>query len=326
MINVTRKMYHRRFNMLNGLLIILSLSVAAYGQESTQYMDPFGNFSIGARNISLANSNVSESYDVSSIYENPATLAFMESASLFLNHSQGAQSNGTEESIAYPVFLPSSMMIAFGGELYQMGHLPQSAHQQLMELGLDVAFAGTITPTLSFGGTVSMRNGTANNWWVNGAPGNIKSQAWGAFYSFGLDYAPTGDVSYGLVFNGLGTDIFYIPWSNASPLILESAEMTRALTLGASMRYPSSESLRNPILVLSIASEKMFGTKGIFYKGGIEARPIEFLQIRFGYVMGPGVAEPRYGLGVVEHLISVEYAVYPQASIMFQQFSFSVDF
>ena len=314
---ITKKMYHHRFIALSGILAVLLVGHSAYGQDGDIIENPFTNFSMGARNVSLANSNISESYDVSNMYENPATLAFMETSSIFLNHSQGTQSNGTEENLAYPLFLPGSMVIAFGGELYQAGYFPQykSYDERIIELGYDVAFAGAIIPSLSFGGVASVRHGTDPLGWG----------AWGAHYTFGLDYAPTGDVSYGLVYDGLGTGLAYPLDSNSSLVVPKSVQMTKTLTLGAAMRYPSSESLRSPILILSMASEKMFGTKGIFYRGGIEIRPIEFLQLRFGYMMGPGIAEPRYGFGIVEHLISVEYAVYPQASIIFQQFSFSME-
>ncbi|MFZ1082075.1 MAG: hypothetical protein WAO19_09125 [Candidatus Kryptoniota bacterium] len=300
-----------------GVEIVLLTSLTSHSQESVQYLgNPFGNFSVGARNISLANANIAEAYDISSMYENPATIAFIENSSVFLNHSQGPQTDGMEENLAVPVMLASSIVLGFGANVYNLGYLtkPATTNDKIFEYGYDLAFAGAVTPTLSIGGAASIHHGaTASN-----------SQAWGAFYSFGLDYVPSGDVSYSIVYDGLGTDLLYSTTPYSSSLVAASSQMTRSLEVGATMRYPSSESLRSTIFILSFANEKIFGTTGLYYKGGIEIRPLDFLQMRFGYVLGPGVAGARYGFGVQEYFLSVEYAVYPQSSVVFQQISFSV--
>lgn len=301
-----------------GVETVLLISTAAYGQGAISYSgNPFDNFSVGARNISLANANISEYHDISSLYENPATIAFIENSSVFLNHSQGSQTEGMEENFAIPAALSNSMMLGFGANVYDLGYLTKSAapDERILEYGYDVTFAGEVTPTLSLGGTAAIHHGATES----------NSQAWAAFYSFGLDYVPSGDISYGMVYNGVGTEVSYLPSPDSSSLVAASRQMTRSLEVGASMRYPSSESLRRAVLVLSFANEKVFGTTGLFYKGGIELRPFEFLQMRFGYVMGPGIAQPRYGLGIRESSFSIDYALYPQSSVVFQQFSFSMN-
>jgi hypothetical protein len=295
-----------------------ALSVVACGQQIVPRLaNPFGDFSVGARNISMADANMAESYDVSSMYENPAALAFIKDMRAFFNHSQGSQSNGMEEDIAYPIRLDDLMVMGIGANLYHSGFVTQPAFPQarVIEVGYDISIVRLVTSTVGVGGTVSVTHGST----MSG------SHAWGATYSLGLSYSPSGSVSYGLVFKGLGTSLEYSSPNGSEPFVASSTRSTQKLEIGASMRYPSAESLRYPILILSMANEKYFETKGLFYKGGIEVRPLRFLQLRFGYIAGPSLAQPRYGIGLLRDSFSVEYAVYPQFSTIFQQFSVAME-
>ena len=80
--------------------------------------------------------------------------------------------------------------------------------------------------------------------------------------------------------------------------------------------------------MISLANEKIFGTRGLYYKGGIEIRPLDFLELRFGYLAGPSLWSARYGVGLLGEGITLQYAAYPQhiTHRLFQQLSVSVNF
>jgi len=64
--------------------------------------------------VSLANANISESADVSVMYENPAALGFLNNSSVFINHSQEYGPGGMQEDIAIPLVLQNSVSLAVG--------------------------------------------------------------------------------------------------------------------------------------------------------------------------------------------------------------------
>jgi len=294
-----------------AFFFLLGISFSARGQESVTY------FPIGARNASLANANIAESADISILYENPAALVFLENKSLFYNHSQDGTGR-MQENLAIPLLLKNLVSIGLSLDVYHAGYLDRniSDDQRVLEYGYNVAFAAAVVPTLSFGGSATMHRGTTGS----------GTQAWGANFSVGADYAPTPDASYSMVYGGIGREIFYSLQDSA--LIAQSNLLQKTLEVGATMTYPSSVSFRSPIVILSFANEKVFGIKGLYYKGGIEFRPLEFLELRFGYVAGPNVSSARYGIGFLEDMFSLQYAIYPQqgTNILFQQFSATMKF
>ena len=298
--------------ILIGLSIVIMTASLTYAGGKTP------EFSIGARNVSLANANISESSDVSAMYENPAAIGFLENSSIFINHSQEYGPGGMEEDIAIPLVLKSPVVFAVGLDSYHFGYLSQTspASQRVFEYGYDMAFASTITPTVSIGGSASLRHGTTGT----------GSQAWGAYFSVGADYAPTPDLSYSIVLGGLGRDVSY--FAGDSGMAATGQLLPRTLEIGATMTYPSSASLLPPLFILSFANEKIFGVGGVYYKGGIEIRPVQFIALRFGYMAGPNLASARYGLGFIGKFFSLQYAVYPspETHALLQQFSLSMEF
>ncbi len=284
-----------------------------YGQESVP------DFSVGARNASLANSNISESSDVSVMYENPAAIAYLENRSIFVNHAQVKGSFSMQENLAVPVIMSSPIVIALGLDAFHSGLLGPTVptKPRIFEYGYDVALAYQVTPTLSLGGSSALRHGVSTD----------GSQAWGSYFAFGADYAPTPNLSYSIVWGGLGRDVTYFPQINGIGMTAASVPTQTFLEVGATMSYPTSASLRPPIFILSLSSEKILDVSGHFYKGGLEIRPFNFLELRIGYMAGPGVASARYGVGVVEGLFRFQYAIYPAMGTknMLQQFSLSME-
>jgi hypothetical protein len=297
-------------------VVALALSGRVFGQASGM------DFHVGARNASLANANIAESADITVIYENPAALAFLDNGSVFINYSQGNGPRGKQENLAVPLLLKSPVAIALGLNSYHLGYsIGSSKLTDVLEYGYGVVMAATVTPTLSIGGTAALSQSIQNGGAFSGG-----SRGWGADFEFGADYAPTPDISYSLVFSGLGSGVFYSPGDSA--LTAASDAFPRTLEVGATMSYPSSASLRPPFLILSFANEKVFGVKGLYYKGGIAIRPLQYVELRFGYLAGPSEFSARYGVGFLWSVFSFQYAIYPQfgTRILIQQFSASMEF
>ena len=300
------------FSVIQMASAILLLIGSAYGQESVL------SSSVGARNASMANANISESSDASVMYENPAALAYLDNGSILLNHSQANSSSGMRENLTVPVVLRSPVSIALGLDAYHFGYFrnPAPSDQRFFEYGYDLAFAGDVTPTLSVGGSASLRHGTAGD----------GTQAWGSYFALGADYAPTPDISYSFVWGGLGRDVTFFPDAMGIGMTTASRPTSTFVEIGATMTFPSKASLRPPFFIMSLANEKIAGITGLYYMGGIEIRPLQFLELRVGYLSGPGVSAARYGLGIKEGFFGLQYAVYPEmgTKTLIQQFSISM--
>ena len=271
----------------------------------------------GTRNAAMGNANISEIYDVSGMYENPSSIVYLKNSNFILNHIQMKNNLGMLENFALPVLPGGPLMLAFGFDLYHLGYLSKYdnlADQHILEYGYDMAAAYAVATTFSIGASASFRLGKTDN-----------SQQWASFYSLGINYFPSADISYGVVLKGLGNGIQYLK-DNELLLQAEGYQLSRSLEIGATMRYPSTSSLRRAVFKMSLANEKIFKQSGLFYKGGIEVSPFDFLQLRFGYVVGPNISETRLGFGLIFDNIILDYAFYPhQISRVLQQFSLSVN-
>ncbi len=271
-------------------------------------------FPAGARNASLMNANIAEASDISTMFENPAPLAFIENPSLMLNHSQGSSLSGMQENVAFPLLVHAPVVMALAVDALHLGYVGNSPNTtRWLEYGYDLAVAGTVTSTVSVGALGSVQR-EAVGW---------DSQSWGTYYSIGADYAPTPDISYAIVFHGTGRAPLYSPIGSGAGILMGIPG--NRLEIGGTMIFPSSASLRSPIVLLSFANEKVFGVKGLYYKGGIELRPWDFLSLRFGYLAGPLLYSDSYGAGITLNAFSLQYAVCPlhNTNILLQQFSIS---
>ena len=259
------------------------------------------NSYLGARNVALGSANVSESRDISSMFENPAAVTFLEAPSVMLNHVQG-DSSEMQENLSFPVLYDNSDMLAVGTELYTIGELSKSNYAKRYEVGYDLAFGRKLSSVFGLGGSFSFRHGVASN--------NMQTNA--ASYTLGVEYAPSADVNYGLTLGGIGTGADFVTTvAGVTPI---QSELSKVLEVGALMRFPSSSSLRPPFLVLALASQKEFGSPGATYRGGIEYYPVNFLALRLGYVAGQTRPEQRFGIGFRDRSFSVDLAAFPHWS------------
>jgi hypothetical protein len=270
----------------------------------------------GARNASMGDALISESNDVSVMYLNPASLFFLKERTLFFNHSQLKKNMGMRENFAVNLLQLTKLTLSVGLETYHLGYLkenPKFSGNHIFEYGYNLSVAtNAIEETFSIGTTIGVRHGRTDF-----------SNAWAAFYTIGINYSPSSDINYGLVLSGLGDNIKYLQQDTV--LLTNRENAGKRLILGASMKYPSSSSLRRTILVLAFANEKIFDKDGLLYKAGLEVRPWQFLNLRFGFVFGPNVSEPRIGAGLNLSSFVFDYVFYAGPSpVMFQQFSLSI--
>ncbi len=267
---------------------------------------------LGARNAGMGDADISSSYDISSMYENPATTVFMRRNSIMFNHAENRNGMGMVENLTFPILPSGPQMLSFGLQLFHFGyldHTPGMTGVHILEYGYDVALSTLITPTFSVGALAGIKDGITN-----------QTNTWAASYSVGLVYSPSSDINYAIVYRGRGNDIQY--QQNDSVFDAVNTLQFNKLEIGASMSYPSTSSLRRRIFSLSLANEKIFGISGLYYKGGLEIIPIKFLSLRFGYIVGPGINEPRYGIGFRFDNFRLEYVYYSNNySDLVQQFS-----
>lgn len=293
-----------------GIALTFLESVCANSQTLIPTSD------LGARNVALGNSNMSEAHDMSCMYENPATIAFLGTPSVVLNFSQGNFSE-TQGNIAFPLIYDQSQMLAFGAELYTVGGVIKSSAPRRSAIGYAFTYARKVASDISVGGSVYFVRGVVPQ----------QGHASAASYSLGFNYTPNPDVNYGLALSGLGTGVDFVD-GEAGVAAVQST-LPRVLEGGASMRFPTVSSLQPPYLILSLASEKVFGRSGVNYKGGIEFLPVHFLALRLGYVSGPSIHQLRYGIGLQKGLFSVNFAVYPakvgNTNVLYAQASASME-
>jgi hypothetical protein len=270
----------------------------------------------GARNAAMGDALISEPGEISVTFLNPASLAFLKERSLFFNHGQLRNFLGMTENLAVPLLQLSPVALSIGLESYHLGYIGESSEfpgQRIFEFGYNLtAASNVIAPTFSVGVTAGFRRGETSY-----------SKTWAVYYSVGINYSPSADINYGLVLSGLGNDLTYS--LRDTILYADRTLPQKKLVVGASMKYPSTSSLRRTIFVLALANEKIFGMSGLLYKAGLELRPFSFLNLRFGYVYGPHISEPRFGLGVNISYFAFEYVYHIGPSpVMLQQFSLSV--
>ena len=133
------------------------------------------------------------------------------------------------------------------------------------------------------------------------------SNLWAASSSIGAFYSPSFEISYGIMLGGLGTGILFA--SNRSVTKLSSEKLPRNLQAGVTLRFPSSPD--ETIFILSVANEKIFGEKGIRYKGGVEVLPIKFFTARIGYMAMEHLAVAHFGFGVQWDRYGFDYSISP---------------
>lgn len=269
-------------------LVIGSLLACSFGPASSQTTTVYLSrpFPVGARALGLAGAIAGDSPDISVMYGNPAALTFIDNSSILLTHTLERSSNVMEENIALPLFLRRGEVVGIAATVNHVGHLNQTSRNdfKVIQFGYDVAYSRKLAPTLSLGGVLNVRYARSSD-----------SKLWGLSSSFGMFYFPTPDVSYGIALTGVGSGVKYI--YDGTRTLLNSVNIPRVFTAGATMRFPATISKRT-VLQISLSAEKNFDRTGIAYFGGIEILPVPYVALRLGYVGAPANVEyAAYGIG-----------------------------
>ncbi|MCC5941159.1 MAG: hypothetical protein JJU37_06405 [Balneolaceae bacterium] len=139
---------------------------------------------------------------------------------------------------------------------------------------------------------------------------NQDARYWTYFADIGILYAPAKNISYGMVFRGLGHESNY-EIIETGVTTLGSNLMQQSLELGATFRFPIEE---RTYMSISFANEKRFGESGIWYKGGLELMPNSILALRGGAIFHVGQSKfiPRAGIGLNFKYGSLNYMASPK--------------
>ncbi len=252
----------------------------------------------GARALGFGDAYIADDNDINSMYWNPAALVYLQHTSLVLNHTLDRASNMMNESFATPLLMHKGEVFAMGVMLNHVGRLSESsiANLSALQYGYDAAYAREVVPTFSLGGAINVRYGSAGS-----------GKLWAFSSSIGMFYTPAADIRYGAVLSGLGNGIRYT--YDGSTTILTSEHLARDLQIGASMQFPSAG--QKAILTLSIANEKVFGVKGLRYKGGAEYVFLQIVALRLGYDVDPDFQVATYGVGLRAGKWQFDYGMLP---------------
>jgi hypothetical protein len=305
---------HRSLNRIAVTLVLDILSVGLVQSQTGVSYTPSA-IGVGARAAALSEAYTADTYDVTSMYWNPAALSFLQKSFVVMNHFQELDQNAMSENVAIPL-LRSTNALAIGASVSHLGYIkdsPQGTRFRFIEYGFDIAYARVLTRSLSLGvhiGTGYGRTGTDHL--------QVASS------SFGLVYSPYPWISYGLAYSGVGWKIRYSYDTTSTSLHRENPQ--RSLQIAITMRYPQSL-LKPSIFTLSAANERDFRENALRYKGAIEACPVGFLALRFGYQFGPSRAAASYGVGLRFERFQLDYAISPSRQYdRFQQLCLSIAF
>lgn len=299
-----------------GLLIFtisccLSLSTSVkkvMAQETFRAYTVPANF--GARASSMANANSADAYDIASMYSNPALTAFNRNPSAIeLSALYQNKQNMKMGQLLAPLFNNRKQSFNAGFLFHLIGSdylgLDQNTFKKAPSYyRFDLNYARALSSTFSIGAT-------------SGAAYSISdsTQTWSNSSAIGIYYSPTPTVSYGAVFKGGFSGSYYIYDSETTSL--QKNDLPKSFEIGVRLRYPTIA--RSPFLTLSFANEKVIGQHGLWYKGGIELLPINFLAIRSGYIYGPELQGARFGIGFNLGNFRLDYAISTSAPLFSNQ-------
>jgi len=267
---------------------------------------------VGARAEGMAEAYTADANDVTSMYANPASLAFLMRQSVVVNHLMDQSINGMNENISFPLRFGNGEQVGIGFTVNHVGYWENSDNTDfhVMQYGYDISYAKEIFPALSIGAGVSVRYARSDS-----------TSLWGISSSFGFLYWPSPEVSYGISLSDVGSGILYI--SDRVKTNLSSENLPRVLQASITMHFPSPPD--QTFLTVSVANQKVFGTDGILYNGGIEYYPLSFAALRWGYIYQLNLVNTAtYGIGFRTNKFQLDYAIIPSAlSPRSYQFSFA---
>jgi hypothetical protein len=269
-----------------------------------------------ARGFAMGDADVADPHDVTVMYSDPASLASLKSQAMYLTHVQ--ERDGTfDESFALPMISSNDLAIALSTDLLSHGFLSTKDNlwdRRFVQLGYEVGAATVLTPVISAGGA-----------WIIQFGGTDHSKVWATNFSGAINYSPTADINYSLAFDNIGRQIQFSD-SSSQTALASGYNAPANMQVGIQMGYPSSVSLREPMISMAFDCQKFFNQSTIYYKVGVEVLPIQDIALRLGYIFAAGFDEFRTGFGFTFWKIRFDYGIAPRkTSEVFQMISASFD-
>lgn len=273
-------------------------------QDSTGFHFWYSGFD--ARSMALANTTVADRLNNNSLYANPATMLFHSRLSMLAAHSMyNSNHNILIENFTAFFSEGQNSRFAIGGTIFHQGFSGlQTAGNRFSfnHYEFDVAYAGRLSSTLSFGVK-----------WNSTVGSTAGDDAWTNNARLGFLYAPSPMVSYGIVYKGtgyqnnwLGSGLSYYRTNADDETQIAVMELPQRLEVGATLNFQSLG--KYPDFVLSFANEKLFGEPGLIYRGALEIYVQDLITLRGGYFHTPQVQGPRVGIGLLFDPVTLNYS------------------
>ncbi|HUL44378.1 MAG TPA: hypothetical protein VLY03_08480 [Bacteroidota bacterium] len=254
---------------------------------------------VGARETGIGGASTADAYDVTTMYWNPASIAYLQRQSVVMSHLLDQSINTMNENIAFPLMFGKNEGVGIGVSVNHVGQIGNTTNADfhVIQYGYDIAYSREILPALSAGIGVAVRYASSDS-----------ARLWGVSSSYGIYYNPSPEISYGMTLGGIGSGILYI--SNRVKTDLSSQNLPRVLQAAVTMRYPSAPD--QTFLTISVANQKTFGETGILYNGGLEAYIFHNLILRTGYLYQLNtIGVPTYGVGIRIGKFQLDYGIVP---------------
>lgn len=273
-------------------------------------------YKYSARTGALADATVADPTYLSGINVNPANLSFVEDlTTIQVNMSQNWDNNMVLENVTLPAIRLGNHSFAAQFSIHHdrafktlnlLGNNTQPQPKMTI-YQMDFVYAFSIDDVLSFG--------VLNN--ISYAK-NVIAQYLTFYPTFGILYAPSESLTYGIAFRGLGRSAtYFIPNPNQGSCLQRdnclttfgSQKLRKSLELGASLRLPAESD--HTAFSIYLANEKQFEQDGLWYKAGLEITSLANLALRTGilYQSAEKILAPRFGLGITTDVLELDYTV-----------------
>lgn len=280
---------------------------------------------IDTRSVSLAGASMADPYSISSMNINPALISFVRNPVGIEYHIyQNWSNNIFQQNLTLPAIRIENhtavlqMNYSTSGDPFLNSPYgePSLPEPNIMLYDIAVGYSFSIDNLVSVG---ILNNFTYAN--------DDEVEYLTYFADFGFIYKPADHLTYGLVFRGLGSSIIYQLDDN-NRTNLNTHNLRERLEIGTTLQFPAESD--HPWMTLSFSNEKLFGRRGIWYKGGLELKPNPYLAFRSGLIFVPidRFVAPRYGIGINTDYLRLDYSISPKQvlSERFHQFSLTLQF
>ena len=267
---------------------------------------------LDSRTVSLGSSQVSDAYNLNSMYSNPAAVSDLHYpqqivSSAFYDPYQNISSVHIASHLISEGDHSVNIGASFGSSGLGHGNDNHAEALRFRQYDFDMNYAYALTHAVSVGTMLRFAIGESSQ---------TGSYEWAGTSLVGIYYSPSSEVQYGVVYKGsfaydfMGYDFRYI--SHDGLTRVQREKLPHRFEMGASFRYPST--LSKPFLVLSLSNEKTVGRYGVIYKGGVEVSPVTYLALRGGYLMDAKHHSSRFGIGLFIGRVQLDYTFVPLLS------------